>query len=182
MKKLINCILLLLAYQIYGQSTDYWDVNITLPQIALLDIEPNNSTIELEALPPNKPGEELNTGEGIDESKWINYTSTSSLSNPTKSVFAEIIQGQVPSGMEVRLKADNYSGSDGDGVFGISTGTIVLDNSAKIIISNIGGAFTGDNKNNGHKLTFSLHIINYEEMSIVDDSNVLLVSYTLMDN
>mgnify|MGYP000664833028 CR=1 FL=1 len=181
MKTWIFSLLSLCSILMYGQ-TDYLDVNITLPQIALLDIEPNNSTIELKAEAPSSPGDELNTGQGVDDSKWINYTSTSSLSSTSKKVVVQIIQGEIPSGMEVRVIADNFSGSNGDGVFGISSGSIVLSTTPKAIISNIGGAFTGDKKNNGHKLTFSLHIINYELMNELNNSNILLVSYTLMDN
>ncbi len=180
--KILPYILFVLASPLLGQSMDYWDVNFTLPQIALLDIEPNNSTITLVAGTPINPGEELNTGEGVDNSKWINYTSTSSLSNPTKNVIIEIIQGQVPSGMEVRVTASEYSGNSGDGNFGISAGTVSLGVTPKIIISNIGGAFTGDKKNNGHQLIFSLHIINYEEMNEMNNNDMILVSYTLMDN
>ncbi len=182
MKIWISILFFMMSLHISGQSTDYWEVNLTLPQIALLDIEPNNATIELEADVPNNPGGELNTGEGIDNSKWINYTSTSTLSSPTKNVIMEIIQGQVPSGMEVRVNASNHSGSKGAGTFGTSVGTIILSNSPQTIISDIGGAYTGNKKNNGHNLTFSLHIVNYELMNELEDSNILLVSYTLMDN
>lgn len=183
MKKIILTILLCIPILGFGQYADYWEVSLTLPEIALMDIEPNNSTIKLEVEPPSNPGEEMETNNAGDNSKWINYTCTTSPISSSKRITVEIIQGSVPAGMEVRLEASSFQGNSGIGNLGMSMGEIVLSHTPNTIISNIGGSHTGNKKNNGHNLNFSLHIVNYDLIEPTNyNSSTALISYTLMDN
>ena len=57
-------------------DVDDHDVQVTIPEIALLDIEPNMAPITLSMDAPDEGGLPLTiSSNGTDNSKWLNYTS-----------------------------------------------------------------------------------------------------------
>ncbi len=138
------------------QSTD--NVYFTLPEIALLNIEPNTNDIILEFEAPTEPGDEL-IPTGAD-TKWLNYTATLALGGTPKVVTAQVSSVTNIPGLTIELTISGYSGN-GRGVFGTSVGTINLTTTAQTIITGIGGCFTRNGVNRGHEIEYNASISDY---------------------
>ena len=167
------------SLSINAQSdTDTHDIDFEIPEISLMDIEPNRNTISLSLDAPTEAGSPLTaTSDGIDNSKWINYSSSLAPAALTKNITAQITGGTLPSGISLSLQASAYAGT-GAGVTGTSTGTITLSNAAQSIITGIGGAYTGNGSGNGHQLTYTLTITDHDALDF-DESTTIEVSFTI---
>lgn len=166
---------LLLAQAVVAQGST--NVGITLPSIALLDIEPNNSAVLLELKAPTEAGTFLKSTQQTN-AKWINYSSAVA-TGKYRSVTVQIEYGSVPTG--TILKAQASAASGGRGVLGVSGGTITLSNSPQRIILNIGGAVTGNGANYGHGITYTLEVTNVGLLDF-NNSGTVGIIYTLIDN
>lgn len=156
-----------------GQSSARHSICLTIPEIAIVDIEPNNSPINLSLNAPSESGESVSLSKA-DASKWLNYTSAISPSGANRSVAAQISGNTIPEGLQLYLAASNYQGSGG-GTLGKSTGRIALDNTPKTIVSDIGRSYTGNGNNNGHQLAYSLSIDNYEALKAASSQQVTVI-------
>lgn len=184
LKHYISCIgiifLIGLSYSLFGQQNMLAeDVFVTIPEIALVDVEPDYNAIPLTFVVPTEAGLPLlSSAVSTDASKWLNYTSAVA-PGETRNISVQITNGALPNGLDLRLLASNYSGS-GSGTHGISTGEISLNTTAQTIISGIGGAFTGDGASNGHQLSYILLIDNYQGLNF-DANNTIEVMFTITD-
>ena len=172
---------LLVSSNIQAQvDIEQHDVFFTIPEISIMDIEPDNTIIALTFDLPNEAGAPIGvSANSTDNTKWINYSSSISPTSSFKNISAQITSGLVPDGVELNLQAGIYGGS-GQGVLGTPVGLITLNNTAQNIITGIGGAFTGDGINNGHQLTFSLSIDDYGLLDY-DNSSTIEVTFTITD-
>ncbi len=152
----------------FSQSQDVHDLYFTIPEIALLDIEPNTSDVILTFDVPIEAGDQLEALS--DDTKWINYTSTVTKSGPLKNITAQIISTQIP-GFNLGLFVYNYSGS-GEGVFGTPVGVIDLTTIAQTIISGIGGCYTNTGASSGHRLEYNASIDNYTVFELPATPNI----------
>jgi hypothetical protein len=150
----------------------------SLSEVAILDIEPNNSAIILNLGAPNNSGERVRIIT-TNNKKWINFSSALAPSSSPRNVSIKIEDGSVPSGLYLKLKTSNYQGN-GRGQLGNSTREITLNKTSQNIISNIGGAFTGNGINNGFELSYFLEIYDYKLLDF-DKSETLTISLTLTD-
>ncbi len=177
----IFAILVLIANPVFSQfDEEQLSVYFSLPEVALIDIEPGfNNDVNFEITPATASGGSP-TFQQSSSDLWINYSSSLSGSATSRSIVAEISQGNIPEGITLFLEASNYSGSGG-GNRGHSAGKIALSVQPKPIISGIGNCFTGDGINNGHSLTFSINISDYTKVVSVANSNILVL-YTITDN
>lgn len=133
---------------LYSQA----NVNLTLPVVTLMDIEPaGNITLNFTA--PTEAGNPL-ANPTPNTSKWINYTSAIASGGLTRRITAYVNNALIP-GVDIRLQAAVASGAGG-GVLGTPSAQITLTRTPITIISGIGGAYTGNGVNNGHRLTISL--------------------------
>ncbi len=153
------------------------NIGVTLPSIALLDIEPKGGMIKLKFNKPSEAGKAIQNSESSDIT-WLNFTSALPLGS-SRYVSAQITSGSLSSGYGIILETSSFTGA-GSGVLGNSVPSVILSNSPVRIIDNIGGAFTGDGINNGYKLKFSLIINNYS--LLISGSNFHTVIFTLTDN
>lgn len=154
------------------------NVSVSLPNVALLNIEPNNSAILLALQSPTVAGAPV-TVPSNNAAKWLNFTSAIS-AGLTRKIMAQITSGSVPSGLRLKLSLSGYSGT-GSGALGSSATGLTLNNSAQNIITSIGGAFTGNGTNNGYNLVYGLEISNYSQLRYIN-SGTLVITYTLLDN
>ncbi len=154
------------------------NINISLPNVALLDIEPNNSAITLALQPPTHAGAPV-TAPSNNTSKWLNFTSAIT-AGLTRKIMVQITSGTVPGGLRLKLSLSNYSGG-GSGILGSAVTGLSLGNSAQNIITGIGAAFTGNGINNGYNLVYGLEISDYSQLRY-GNSNALIITYTLLDN
>ena len=146
----------------FSQTQDVHNLYFTIPEIALLDIEPNTYDVILTFDVPIEAGDKLEALS--DNTKWINYTSAVTKSSPLKNITAQISSTQLP-GFKLELLVSNYNGR-GKGVFGTPVGVIDLTTTAKVIISGIGGCYTNTGANSGHRLEYNASINDYSIFEI----------------
>jgi hypothetical protein len=174
--KYIAIILILFSQVKAFAQNNMMNVNVSLPTIALLDVE-SNGAVNLSFQGLSEAGSGLgNTAS--DNTKWLNFTSAVG-NGVTRKIVAQIQSGGTPSGYGIKLETGNYTGS-GIGILGTSLGSIYLSNAPIPIISNIGGAYTGNSIGSGYNLKFSLDILNFGMLRA--GSNTFTIVYTLMDN
>ncbi|PKP14233.1 MAG: hypothetical protein CVU08_01155 [Bacteroidetes bacterium HGW-Bacteroidetes-3] len=178
MKQLIFIICGLCAISNYAQN-DIGSISATfdLSQVAMLDLEPNNSTVTLN-LAANEAGEKV-TMVTANNKKWINFSSAVTSAAAPRSISIVIADGQVPSGIYLKLSTSNKMGI-GQGVLGTPSGILTLTSTSQNIVTGIRGAFTGDGIGNGYELTYYLEIYDYKLLDF-NQSATLSITLTLSD-
>ena len=156
------------------------EISVTLPEISLINIKPDNATIILSAIKHDIAGEKIDFISNDNNSLWLNYTTSIAHERPFKNISAQIVSGKVPDGLALKLKISDYFGS-GKGQFGIPISTIYLEIFPKIIMTDIGGCYTREGINNGHKLQYVLEVTDYKLLNS-ENSGTLTILYTLNDN
>lgn len=174
--RLLLFLILLLYQDLFAQTTASVGVSISLPSIALMDVEPNNSGFSLNLTAPTEAGNPLTTT-ATNNSKWLNFTSA--VATGTTRRIAAQLSGTLPNGINLKLVTANFAGS-GAGTLGSAVSPIYLRSTQQTIINNIGGAYTGNGTGNGYNLTYSLEIANYSLLRN-QTANVTII-YTLIDN
>jgi len=164
--------------------TDNHTISITVPEIALLDIEPTASkNITLGYTSPTEAGEPIIPG-AANTSLWLNYSSIKSTADPLRTVSVKL--SAVIPGVDIKVTAAAATGTGG-GTLGLPSSTaLILTASDQTIISGIGSAYTGNGANNGHNLTYVLSsggigaIANYADLEAAS-STTITVTYTISD-
>lgn len=170
-ENIIYLIFCLMSCTVFSQST----IALTLPVVTLLDIEPTG-TFTLNFAAPTEAGQAL-TAPAANTTKWINYTSAIASGGLTRRITASI--NQLVPGISIRVQAAAASGSGG-GTLGTSAGQVTLSTTATNIITGIGGAFTGNGANNGHRLTISVAVNTYANLSALTNSPIV-ITYTITE-
>ena len=175
-------VLLLLVASVvesFGQAvTKSHSVQLTIPVIAMLDIEPNVAPITLSLTPPNEAGQPLTVGSNAtNNTKRLNYTSAIAQGGTNKKITAQITSGTVPPGVSLRVEA-GVAAAGGAGTKGSPTGLVTLDATAKNLITGIGRCYTGDGSGFGHVLTYSVIISNYSLLKF-NANNSVQITYTI---
>jgi hypothetical protein len=136
-------------------TDDFHTVAISIPQVALVDIEStggsNNLTLGFDA--PTEAGEPL-MDPTDDTSLWLNYSSIKSVAGTTYTVSVSL--DAVLPGVDINVTAGDDAGG-GDGTLGAPAGAAVtLTTGEQTIVSTIGSSYTGDGSGSGHNLTYSV--------------------------
>lgn len=174
----IQLLLLTTTFNILkGQDNDDIDLSIEIKEISLVNVVPNK-VISFDISVASTVGEEFPIR--YDSSKWLNYTSTHSTFSPLKLIKAHVGGGTLPEGVALYLKVDHASGY-GDGSLGIPSSEIKLDNSPQTVLTSIGGAYTGRGKYNGHRLNYSVKILDYDKLVSIKDKTYV-VYYTFLED
>lgn len=171
LKRAIILTSFILSGLLYSQAT----VTLTLPVVTLMDVEPTGN-ITLNFTAPTEAGNPLGNPTP-NTSKWINYTSAITSGGATRKITAAV--NQVISGVNIRLQAAAASGAGG-GTLGTPSAQVTLTTTPVTIISGIGGAYTGNGANNGHRLTISLVPSTYANLAKQDNISVTIV-YTITE-
>lgn len=166
-------------------NTDSHTISITVPEVALADIEPAaNKNITLGFTAPTEAGLPI-VADGTDNTLWLNYSSIKSASDTTRNVSVKL-DALIP-GIDINLTAAAASGS-GEGDLGTPSAQLTLSAADQTLISGIGSAYTGDGANNGHNLTYALApgsgsgtIATYADLEATSTA-VATVTYTISDN
>lgn len=162
-----------LCQVILGQSSARHSICLTIPEIAILDIEPQNTPINLSLDIPIESGEALSITKE-DASKWLNYTSAIAPNGANRSITAQISGSSFPEGLNLYLEASNYTGI-GAGSLGKTTGKMILSTNPKTIINDIGRSYTGNGNRNGHQLKYALGIADYEKLDAAESKEVTII-------
>ncbi|MCV6630293.1 MAG: hypothetical protein OIF50_10625 [Flavobacteriaceae bacterium] len=162
-------------------ADDTHNVSITIPEVALVDVESASSTnISFDFVAPTEAGDPL-TAPADNTSLTLNYSSIVSTADPTRTIKVSI-DSEID-GVDITLAAAAYSGS-GEGATGTPAGAaLVLSTSEATLISGIGSCYTGNGTANGHQLTYGLEVVgataSYEDLT--QGSNSVTVTYTISD-
>lgn len=181
--KYISIIVVLWSFwaPVFGQvSTSSSSVSLTIPAIALLDIEPNVAPITLTFAAPTQAGLPLTVSSASSNStKWLNYSSAINAGGTTRTISAQVTSGTIPAGVSLRVQAGTYTGT-GAGTLGTPAGLVTLGPTAQTVVSGIGRCYTGNGGNRGHLLTYSMIISNYDLLNFSQSTN-LQITYTISD-
>lgn len=173
--RIICIILSMISHGVLSQTTGNRTVSVTLPVVTLLDIEPTGN-FSMDFTAPTEAGSAV-TAPAANTSKWINYTSAIAPAGLTRRVTASI--NQTIAGVDIKLQAAAASGAGG-GTLGTASGQVTLSTTAVNIITGIGGAFTGNGANNGHRLTISLTVNTYANLSTITNTPIIII-YTITE-
>lgn len=166
-------------------NDDVHNVVITLPEVALLDLEAAAGTsISLGPDAPNEAGQALDFSAETNSDIWINYSSIiGKKTEPSRNITVQITSGKVPAGLLLNVVANKDAGM-GDGTMGKPTSTVLLSKKAQDLIKGVGSAYTGNGVSKGHQLTYTLALDkekgSYAKLDF-DKSNTLGITYTLTD-
>jgi len=164
-----------------GAGTSNLVFSIYIPEIALIDVEPSsNPNISVNITPPSEAGKKVTIREFRNKSLWLNYTSAKAKEGNYRKVNVRM-DGSIPEGIVIKLRATSGDVSQGKGELGRPSGQIILSNTPQQLISDIGGAYTGNGINCGHQLQFTFEISDYGLLQDSQNSSLQLV-YTLTDN
>lgn len=166
-------------------NTDAHNVSVTIPEVALLDLEASAGTsISLAPTAPTEAGLAADFSAAQDNSIWINYSSIiGSTTEPSRNVSVQITSGTLPGGVALRVTPSTDAGQ-GEGTMGtVGTSAITLGTSAQNVVTGIGSAYTGDGVSKGHNLTYKLDKLPgaFGRLDF-DQSSTLVISYTLSDS
>lgn len=173
MKTITTLIILLLfgGYADVLSQTTVHAVSVTLPEVALLDVEGDEVTLEFDK--PAEAGSPLIMP--ANSAKWLNYTSAV-VAGSTRSIAVSINQ-TIP-GLDLTLQPAAALG--GNGMLGVPTLPVTLSTNPQTIISGIGGGYTGNGTASGHQLTFSVVPNNYANMAA--SNYTVTLTYTISDD
>ncbi|KMQ65979.1 hypothetical protein ACM39_16310 [Chryseobacterium sp. FH2] len=192
MKKLKFTLALFFAAAAFSSTLSAQDTNsdnhtivITIPEVALVDIEPAaTKNITLGFTPPTEAGLPI-VPSGTDNTLWLNYSSIKSVADATRNVSVKL--NAVIPGIDIRVTAAAATGSGG-GTLGNPSAQLTLSAADQTIVSGIGSAYTGDGANNGHNLTYELApgsgpgtVAAYADLEATSTA-VATVTYTISDN
>lgn len=177
--------LLCVANIAYSQDTnqDSHTITVTIPEVALLDIEPGASK-DITAIftHSGEAGDPL-VAPANNTSLWLNYSSILKTGGATaRAISVAITSGTAP-GVSIKVTAGAATG--GQGTLGTPAAQVTLTGSSQSIITGVGSAYTGDGASQGHQLTYVFEAadVNYGNLRSNDGSpDVVTVTYTLADN
>lgn len=166
------------------ENHDSHKINLHIPEVALINVF-SNSAISLGNTTVIEAGKPVSF-EDKDNSVWINYSSIiGSQTQPSRDISIRISEGAIPAGVKLYVKVSEDMGA-GAGTMGkpIST-TQELTANPLTIITDIGSAYTGAGANKGNNVQYTLKLSDepnaYANLDF-DQSNTLMINYTLTDN
>jgi hypothetical protein len=174
MKKLLVEIGILMICAIHGTAQTH-SVSLTLPSFAKFAVAPAGTAITVSRTTPVQGGDMLLPI--TDVSKWINYTS-SVASGRTRSIMVRQLDA-LPSSVFLRI-ACGPCGTCLEGICG-NGNTINISGTDQLLVSGIGGCYTGSGISNGRQLTFRLDISNWTTLTAFSSSNIR-IQFTMIDN
>lgn len=181
---LIFAILLTFPFAVLAQEkTAKHEVDIEIPEVALLALVAENQTgVKLSPTSPVEAGNTIDVSSAIDNSIWINYSSIVK-SNMQKRKVIAVIEGDLPTGMDLVVAASEVTGN-GNGKLGEPVGKVRLSHQPADVIMNIGSCYTGKGLSNGHYLSYQLEYDENEAQfsELTNEQTAVNVIYTLTDS
>jgi hypothetical protein len=170
----------------FSQDTnvDTHTLTVTVPEVALLDLESTTSlNFGMTFLPPtgNEAGKKINNPLN-NLTVWLNYSSIVTAAAPDNirkvTVKTDVIS---PGGVTFSVNAGADVGA-GAGTVGTTTGNVSLNPVPDDLITGIGSCYTGTGPSKGHLLTYSAAVNLPTYSSLVAGVKPIKVTYTLSDN
>ena len=143
-------------------------------QLESITVSPESS-LDLNFAAPSNSGEPIEPV--VDESKWLNYDVALDSTDVAMSISVEISTGDLPDGLQMQLQAGNYSGTT-DGHPGSPTGLVTLSPIPQVLINQIGTCDTGSGTAVGHRLTYTLSVVDYSVLKASSSTINILFTIT----
>lgn len=160
-------------------NDDTHDLTIVIPEVALIDIEPSGSKdFTLQYTAPSEAGLAI-SNPTPNSSLWLNYSSTKSATDPTRSVLVKI-SAAITGGISFSVFAPPPVG--GIGQVAITPGFVSLSTTNTPLLFNIGSCYTGNGVGAGHNLTYSSSYSVGSYADVRASNQTITVTYTLTDN
>lgn len=171
-------------------NTDNHTLTVTVPEVALLDLEAAGSkNFGLTFTGPKLAGlaeAGLRIANPLPNATiWINYSSIVTASGPDVSRDVNVTSSiGAPGGVNLTATAAPTSVGAGGGVTGTGISNVTIDNTVQPIVTGIGSCYTGNGPTNGHLLTYNASVqsgsANYS--LLVAGVTPMIITYTLTDN
>lgn len=185
MKRLFAIILFigLLIEPCYPQdaSNSSHSINISIPEVAILDIEGNGgNSITLSPTFSGEAGDGLDFGTVYNNDLWLNYTSILPNEGTSRIISVQVDNISLLKKMKLNLAATSPTGM---GILGTmhKKKSFQLKEIGTDFITGIGNAYTLDGVGNGIQLTYSLDFKNIDFNGLTAFSNTITVTYTIVD-
>lgn len=160
--------------------SDNHNITITIPSVAILDIEPSASkNILMGFTAPTEAGLPI-TAAATNNTLWLNYSSIKTATVTTRHISAKL-DALIP-GVDIKVTAAAAVG--GAGALGTPTSTLTLTATDQSLISLIGSAYTEDGSGKGHNLTYTITpgaTAAYGDLTATTTA-IAKVTYTFVDN
>ncbi|TXH20489.1 MAG: hypothetical protein E6Q95_05635 [Chitinophagaceae bacterium] len=154
-------------------GTDNHTIGITIPQFAIVDVEPSGSkAITMNFTAPTEVGLPI-VAAADNASLWLNYSVIKALSTTNYKVSAKL-NALIP-GVDIKVTAAAAT-ADGAGTKGTPSAQLTLTAADQSIVTAIGSVYTGDGAK-GHNLTYNLSVNTYA--NLVANANTATVTYTI---
>lgn len=160
--------------------TDNHTVTVGVPEVAILDIEPDASkNIALTFTAPTEAGEAL-TAPAVNSTLWLNYSSIVASGAVKRTITAEI--DAAITGIDLKVTA--AAPANGVGDVGTAGAQITLSTTAQTVLTAIGSCYTTDGASNGSNLTYevALPVVTTNYNAIFISSTAVTVTYTITDD
>ena len=156
-------------------------VKLSIPEVALLDLEGGFSGIVLAPTAPTEAGEALDFSSATDNGTWMNYSSVVA-AGLSRKVSVQITNGVVPDGLTLTVEAGADAGQ-GNGVKGTASSTITLSTTPQNIVSSVGSCWTGNGASKGRNLTYALALSSDDSYGLLDfEDDDIEITYTILDD
>lgn len=175
----------LLAHTASAQNdnnTANHNVAITIPEVALLDIETSASkNITLKATHSAEAGDPISFNGVTNSDLWLNYSSIVSTTNTSRKITAQLT-GTVPAGVQLKVVAGSSVTGGGTRGTAVASG-VTLTSTPQDLITGIGSSYTENGSEKGHQLTYSLSLVDASSYGNLrfDQSNQVEVTYTIIN-
>ena len=168
----------------YAQDTneDSHTIQVTIPEVALLDIESSGSKdFSVTFTAPTEAGNALNNPSN-NTALWLNWSSIvtdGSGDNPSRAIKVRV-DATIP-GLDIKVVPGTITGGQGTRGTIVSAGVILTDTDQDLITS-IGSCYTESGTSKGSNLTYSFTPIEANYGLLVSSTPTVTVTYTLTDN
>jgi hypothetical protein len=161
--------------------TDNHVITISVPDVALLDLETSAATKDLTAdfAAPTEAGDKIGAVAN-NSTLWLNYSSI--LPTTVTSRRVDVKASSTVDGVTINVTAGTAAAA-GKGTKGTPTvGGVALTAVDQPIISGIGSVYTVSGVSKGHKLTYAISASDANYADLRAGTTSVTVTYTLADN
>ena len=162
-------------------NTDNHTVTITIPEVALLDIElAASKNFSMLFVAPTEAGLGI-TAPAADASLWLNYSSIVTAAAPDNIRTVSVKSSTTIPGVGIAVTAGTPVMATGAGTGGTAGAAVTLTVSDQTVITGIGSCYTGDGAGKGSNVSYAISAAPAAYALLVAGSTIVTVTYTLSD-
>ncbi|NBA87315.1 hypothetical protein GVN16_16190 [Emticicia sp. CRIBPO] len=169
----------------FGQDTktDNHTVSITIPEVAILDLELSTSkNLTMNFVAPTEAGNPI-TAPVNNTTLWLNYSSIVEPTGVDASRTVSVKTSALIPGVDIKVTAGADAGA-GAGTKGVPVAAgVTLTTTDQNLITGVGSSWTDTGVSKGHQLTYAVSLTSAATYSsLVSGTSTVTVTYTLSAN